>query len=99
MISAIAQWLSAHSLPCVYKQLFGISCLACGGQRAIILLLQGEFWQSVKMYPPLFPLLITLLWIIIVKIIRKPLKTKEFTALLIIDAVILLGNCICKNLM
>jgi len=40
--------------------MYGIDCPGCGLQRAIILLLKGEFWASLNMYPPLLPLLGTL---------------------------------------
>ena len=40
-------------LPCAYKQLFGIDCPICGSQRALLLLLKGDFVGSWVMYPPL----------------------------------------------
>lgn len=46
-------WLQKHILPCAYKYFFGIDCPACGAQRALILLLRGNFLESFKMYPPL----------------------------------------------
>ena len=45
-------------LPCAWKQLFGISCPACGLQRALLLIAQGKVWESVMMFPVLFPGLI-----------------------------------------
>ncbi len=48
-------WLENHMLPCAYKTLLGIDCPICGFQRAFILLLQGRFMDSFKMYPPLIP--------------------------------------------
>lgn len=45
-------------IPCLSKTLFGIECLGCGFQRAIILLFQGEWRASFLMYPALFPLLL-----------------------------------------
>ncbi|HEY2726410.1 MAG TPA: DUF2752 domain-containing protein [Parafilimonas sp.] len=44
-------------LPCAYKYFFGIDCPICGSQRALILLMQGNFAESFKMYPPLIFLL------------------------------------------
>jgi len=46
-------------LPCVFKQFYGLDCPGCGLQRSFILLLQGEFVSSFKMYPPLIPTVIT----------------------------------------
>jgi len=57
-LSACLDWLEKFQLPCVYKTLFGIECPGCGMQRAIIYLLKGNIIESIKMYPPLIPLLI-----------------------------------------
>lgn len=45
-------------IPCVSKTLFGIDCLGCGFQRAVVLLFNGEFKASFLLYPALFPLLL-----------------------------------------
>lgn len=46
-------------MPCAYKQLFGIDCPFCGGQRAVGLLLEGRVAESLRMFPALLPLAIT----------------------------------------
>ena len=61
----IIEWLESHQLPCYYKQLLGIECLGCGMQSAFILLLKGEFIESVKTYPALFPVLFLILYLIL----------------------------------
>lgn len=48
-------------MPCAYRQLLGFDCPFCGGQRALLLLLQGRVWASVCTFPALIPLLATLL--------------------------------------
>lgn len=45
-------------LPCLNKVLFGFPCPGCGGQRAAMLLVHGEFDQAFWMYPAIYPLLI-----------------------------------------
>jgi hypothetical protein len=45
-------------LPCAYKQLFGIDCPLCGGQRSLLLLLDGHLEKSFLLYPPLIPVLL-----------------------------------------
>ena len=42
---------------CAWKETFGFDCLMCGFQRSFSLLFEGEFIASIKMYPPLIPLL------------------------------------------
>lgn len=55
-----SDWLEEHALACPIKSATGINCPGCGMQRAFILLLRGEFVESVVMYPPLIPVIITL---------------------------------------
>lgn len=45
-------------LPCLNKMFFGIPCPGCGGQRAVLFLLKGEFVKAFFMYPAIYPLLI-----------------------------------------
>ncbi len=44
-------------LPCLNKQIFGMDCYGCGGQRALVLLFNGEFTAAFKMFPAIYPLL------------------------------------------
>jgi hypothetical protein len=46
-----------HLLPCAFKSIFGVDCPICGFQRALLLLVQGDFIGSIKMYSPLLPVL------------------------------------------
>lgn len=61
----IINWLEKHSLACSYKKYFGFECMGCGIQRAFILLLKGQFIQSFKTYPPLIPIMGTLLVLLV----------------------------------
>ena len=47
-------------LPCMNKQLFGLECYGCGGQRSLLLLLEGNFTEAFHMFPAIYPLLILL---------------------------------------
>ena len=60
-------FIADYLLPCAYKSLFGIECPVCGFQRSFLLLLQGKFIESIKMYAPLIPLLI----LIFIALLRK----------------------------
>ncbi|WP_428225914.1 DUF2752 domain-containing protein [Flavobacterium sp.] len=40
--------------PCPSKYFFNVDCLGCGGQRALVLLLQGDWVAAFNMYPPIF---------------------------------------------
>ena len=90
--------LAYHLLPCFYKQVFGISCPLCGGQRSVLLLFEGRFWESVKMFPPLFPLAITLLLVLVIRW-QKPKEGKRMIhGALIVDGALLLFNMVYQNL-
>lgn len=46
-----------YMIPCLNKKLFGFECFGCGLQRAVSLLLQGEFIAAFKMYPAIYALI------------------------------------------
>lgn len=55
--------MEEYMLPCISKTFFGIECLGCGTQRALVLLLKGEFYEAFKTYPPIYSLLILFVFI------------------------------------
>lgn len=52
--------MEEYLLPCLNKQLFGLECYGCGGQRSILLLLKGDFHGAFFMFPAIYPILILL---------------------------------------
>ena len=56
-MEALIEWLEAHQMPCYYKKFLGIECLGCGMQTAMILLIKGEFLESIKTFPALLPMM------------------------------------------
>ncbi len=83
-------WLQKHMLPCAYKYFFGIDCPICGAQRSLLLLMQGNFAESFKLYPPLIFLLtimcLAIAYLIFPKIIKaKYLKQYAVFVLIIIS--------------
>ena len=66
------EWLESHQIPCIYKNILGFECPTCGFQRALILLLKGEWVGSLKVYPALIPTLILLLLLLSWGLFRKP---------------------------
>jgi hypothetical protein len=45
-------------IPCLNKKLFGIECLGCGTQRAIILILKGDFTAAFFQFPAIYTTLL-----------------------------------------
>ena len=64
-------------LPCAYKQLFGIDCPLCGGQRSLLLMMNGDFEKSFLMYPPLIPVLL-LMGIFVAHLINRNFIPRRF---------------------
>lgn len=50
---------------CFYKKYFGIDCPGCGMQRSFIELLKGNFIESFKLYPALFPIILMIIFLFI----------------------------------
>lgn len=42
--------INGHTL-CIFKNMTGVPCPACGSTRATILLFHGEFWKSILINP------------------------------------------------
>lgn len=51
-------------LPCLNKEIFGLECYGCGGQRAALLLFNGKFMEAFFMFPAIYPLLILLIFVL-----------------------------------
>jgi hypothetical protein len=58
-------WLEDHLGSCIYKRFFGIECPGCGMQRSFIELLKGNILESIKLYPALLPMILTLILLVL----------------------------------
>jgi hypothetical protein len=46
--------MEEYMIPCMNKQLFGIDCPGCGTQRAVALLIKGQFEDAFFMFPAIY---------------------------------------------
>lgn len=46
--------MEEYMMPCLSKSIFGIDCFGCGTQRALLLLVRGEFIAAFKMFPAVY---------------------------------------------
>jgi Protein of unknown function (DUF2752) len=46
--------LEDYMLPCMNKSIFGIDCMGCGTQRALILITKGEFIDAFYTFPAIY---------------------------------------------
>ncbi len=50
--------MEEYLFPCLNKQVFGIDCYGCGGQRSVLLLMKGDFYGALLLFPAIYPILI-----------------------------------------
>ena len=89
-------WLEHHLLPCPTKFFFGVECPGCGMQRAIIELLRGNLVESIKLYPPLIPIMLMLVVLIINLKVNSAVWQKVLKYFFIANVAIILINYIFK---
>lgn len=89
--------LEKYMFPCISKTLFGIECLGCGFQRALVLLFQGNFGEALKMYPAIYSSLILLFFIGLHFINRNRNYKKILLILAIINSVFMIGGYYYKH--
>lgn len=88
--------LDKYMIPCVNKKIFGVECLGCGTQRALVLLFKGEFIAAFHMFPAIFT---TILFFIILGlhfIDKSRNYHKLIIGLAIINAIIMIISYIYK---
>ncbi len=89
-------WLEHHLLPCPTKYFFGVECPGCGMQRAIIELLRGNLVESIKLYPPLIPMLLMLVVLVINLKVNSAVWQKVLKYFFVANVAIILINYIFK---
>lgn len=89
--------LEKYMFPCISKTLFGIECLGCGFQRALVFVFQGDFEGAFKMYPAIYSSLILLLFIGLHFINRNRNYKKILLILAIINGVFMIGGYYYKH--
>lgn len=83
-------------LPCLNKQLFGLDCLGCGAQRALLLVFKGEFAAALQMYPAVYSLLLLVFFLILNLFFKFKNDWTVKAGLIILNAAIIIGAYIYK---
>lgn len=79
-----------YMVPCMNKSLFGVECLGCGTQRALNLLIHGEFVEAFKMFPAIYTTLLFFLFLFLHFIDKSRSYHKLIIWLAICNAVIMI---------
>lgn len=85
-----------YMFPCLNKKLFGVDCLGCGIQRAVVLLFKGEFTEAFNMYPAIYTLLLLTFFLIFNMFYRFKGDVKIKTGLIVINVIIIITSYIIK---
>lgn len=83
-------------LPCLNKQWFGIDCLGCGAQRALLLVFNGEFTAAWKMFPAIYSILLLLSFLMVNLFIKFRYAYTIKITLIILSAFIIIAGYIFK---
>lgn len=90
--------LEKYMIPCLSKTLFGVECLGCGFQRALLLLLKGEWSAAFSMYPAVYSMLAMFVGILLFYSTKKTVLTKNvLTFLIAINLIFVLGGYVYKH--
>jgi hypothetical protein len=57
--------LEEYMLPCLNKKIFGLDCLGCGFQRALLHVVQGNFVAAFNVYPAIYTLLFLAVYVLL----------------------------------
>lgn len=87
-----------YMIPCMNKKLFGVECMGCGTQRAIWLLLQGDFVGAFKMFPAIYTLIAFFIIVFLHFVDKKRSYTKAIMYLAIINGILMATNYFYKIL-
>ena len=88
--------LQDYMLPCYTKQVLGFDCPGCGLQRAILLLLNGDFIAAFHMYPAIFTLIPLVLILVLNKFFNLRYADRSIIWLSIASVALILINYIIK---
>ncbi len=83
-------------LSCSWKEHLGIECPGCGAQRSFLELINGNFSESIRLFPALIPVIITFVLTLI--IITKPnaFHPKWIVGAFSLSAFLMLSNWLVK---
>ncbi|MFL0099416.1 DUF2752 domain-containing protein [Tenacibaculum maritimum] len=89
--------IEEYMLPCLNKRLLGISCMGCGFQRAVALLIHGQFIEAFKMYPAIYTLIVLITFILLNLKYKFKNAPKIIRILSLLSLLLIIGNFFLKN--
>ncbi len=88
--------LEKYMIPCLNKKLFGIDCLGCGTQRALVLILKGNFAEAFFQFPAIYTTILFFGMLALHFIDKSRNYHKIIIVLAIVNAIIMIVSYIYK---
>ena len=85
-------------IPCLFKSLFGIECLGCGFQRAVVLLFKGDFIEAFYQYPGIYLVFLFVGLLIFYKVFQNKNGTKPMSVVGFFAVSFIIAGYIYKNI-
>ena len=82
--------LEKYMIPCINKKIFGIDCLGCGMQRALLLVLKGDFIGAFYRFPAIYTTLLFLIFVTLNFSDKKRNYHKIIISLAIVNAIVMI---------
>ena len=81
-------------LECSWKSHFGVECFGCGFQRSFVLLMEGNFSESIVLFPATIPILLLFVYTGAHLIFKYKNGARNIIILFSTSAALMLGNFI-----
>ena len=88
--------LEKYMIPCLNKKIFGIECLGCGTQRALLLIFKGDFSGAFYQFPAIYTTLLFFAIVLLNYTDKSRNYHKIMIGLAIINAIIMIVSYIYK---
>lgn len=89
--------MEEYMLPCTAKKIFGIECFGCGTQRAVYMILQGNFVEAFKIFPAIYTTILLFGFIFLHFVDKKRNYHKIIIFIAILNAIIMVIAYIYKH--
>lgn len=83
--------LEKYMIPCLNKKIFGVDCISCGLQRALILVLKGDFVAAFYRFPAIYSTILFFVFVVLNFSDKKRNYHKIIIILALINAIIMMA--------
>jgi hypothetical protein len=88
--------IEKYMIPCLNKKLFGVECLGCGTQRALLLILKGHFTEAFFQFPAIYTTILFFGLVALHFLDKSRNYHKAIVTLAIVNAIIMIVSYIYK---